>query len=266
MEDKENIDLLGKNLVKNNNLYQNLGKDKGKVLTSVTLKLARVQLSKLYKAMEFASNERKRLAKCTKEAFIAKISMVASVVARFSHAANVDAMGQAALEKLKSAQTRYSVQLETAAQKIVNEYAVVSGSQNSTVVMVEAEKRLKQDLKLFEQQKEAIEQLTAMVRASGESTTFAHDTSRSGYIDLNVDILNARDDIQKKMETLAKLSKLVKENNTKLQLNNVVSNTDVFCNALASFLEIESVLGIFEKTKIIDHLRAEIDKEPSQSK
>ena len=35
MEDKENIDFLGANLVKNNYVHQNVGKIKGKVLTFV---------------------------------------------------------------------------------------------------------------------------------------------------------------------------------------------------------------------------------------
>jgi len=117
MENKENIDTLGTNLVKNNYLNQNAGK---------------------IKATEFSMAERKRLAQCTKEAFLSKIPMVSSVVQRFA-GADVSHMAESALEKLKHATNRYSVQLETSAQKIVNEYAMVAGSLNSTVAMIEVE-------------------------------------------------------------------------------------------------------------------------------
>ena len=39
MEDKENIDVLGANLVKNNYVHQNVGKIKGKVLTFVIARI-----------------------------------------------------------------------------------------------------------------------------------------------------------------------------------------------------------------------------------
>ena len=218
-----------------------------------------------YKAKEFVSNERKRLAKCTKDAFLSKISMVSSVVERYAKA-DVNPMAQSAHEKLKNAQTRYTVQLETLAQKIVNEHVLLAGSLNPTVAMVETEKRLKQDLKLFELQSETIKEIADLAKVTGEAASCAHETSRTGYIDLNVNILNSRDDIEKKKETLAKLNQLVTENSSRLRLNNIVSHADVFSNALATFFGIETELGIVERTKIIEHLRAELARVPSKSK
>ena len=52
MEDKENIDVLGANLVKNNYVHQNVGKIKGKVLTFV---IARNMIQRKLRTREWRS-------------------------------------------------------------------------------------------------------------------------------------------------------------------------------------------------------------------
>ena len=52
MEDKENIDVLGANLVKNNYVHQNVGKIKGKVMTFV---IARNMIQRTLRTREWRS-------------------------------------------------------------------------------------------------------------------------------------------------------------------------------------------------------------------
>ena len=52
MEDKENIDVLGANLVKNNYVHQNVGKIKGKVLNFV---IARNMIQRTLRTREWRS-------------------------------------------------------------------------------------------------------------------------------------------------------------------------------------------------------------------
>ena len=52
MEDKENVDVLGANLVKNNYVHQNVGKIKGKVLNFV---IARNTIQRTLRTREWRS-------------------------------------------------------------------------------------------------------------------------------------------------------------------------------------------------------------------